>query len=506
MPQFSYQYVYDLMDAHNNLSKEAVWRECAEHYIETDPAATKECFIGASIDSRTIEKNQIFFPFKGANINGYDFVNQAMCIANSFVITDHLISQLSIEKQIVVKSTHKALQLLGMSMRKKIQGKMVAYTGSAGKTTTKMMLKHILTTLKKHVFASMQSYNTVQYGVPLSLINCPSDVFACILEAGMSEAGTLDKISALVDPDIAVITSIQRAHIGNFNSLEEIAYEKVQLVNHAKELVILPMCAYTRQMYDYAKQFGLKIYCFGDQKDENNSENSGDDTQTIENNNSIKLNAALLDMKWNGKQNVCKVRVLDQELTITIPHPSRDFVMSAMANLLVCSHLGLDLEACVKTLSTFVPFVGRGEIKKITVLAKPMKIFDESYNANFDAMVAALKTFKALEGEHPVLILGQMNDLGAFSQQLHLDLAEHIKEYKNIILLGTEMQPLVKKLKEDNVERKVFFANTLLDIFSYLHQELPYYPTETTFFIKGSRHTVNLDKVVEFLANYDKRL
>lgn len=477
------------MERADNLARDHTLVEYMKHNVMSNPAAREVEYKGASLDSRTIEPGEIFFPFKGANIDAYKFVIQAVCQAKSFAVVNHLIKQLGIDKQIVVHDTNKALQLLAAFLRADIEGKVVGVTGSAGKTTCKVMLAHILKGLKKKVYSSPRSFNTLSFGLPISLINCPGDVFAGVFEAGMSEPGTLDRMSGLMKPDVVIITSIQRAHIGNFNNEEEIAYEKMQLVNSAKEVVILPMCGYIKQMHEYATNKGLKVMVFGEQQEKDG----------------IKADAVLLEATWKGKYSLCKANIMGELVEFKLAHPAKEAALSGVANLLLCKYWGLDLKACTNTLADFKPAEGRGQLKKVSMLSKEMTVYDESFNANFDSMVAALKAFANLEANEKVLILGQMNELGDLSKQMHQDLAEHVRSYKHIFLLGKEMRALHEKLKGEVEIKELHYVNNLLDLFSLLHDKAVYYPSGTAFFIKGSRSGVNLDKAVEFLENYDAR-
>lgn len=488
MPKFTYEKVFDIMERANNLTQDRTLLEYMRHNVSVK-RSEKHYYIGANIDSRTITQGQIFFPFKGANIDAYKFVIQAVCQADSFAVVDHLVQQLGVDKQIIVQSSHLALQLLAKELRNEITGKVIGITGSAGKTTCKNMLGQMLNGIKKKTYCSEKSLNTMLYGVPLSLINCPGDVFAGVFEAGMSEPGTLDMISNLMKPDIAIITSIQKAHIGNFDTEADIAYEKMQFINHARELVILPMCPYTQNMQKYAEEVGIKTLVFGEVAEQDG----------------IKADAILLSLDWNGKHSVCRASIMGELVEFKIAHPAKVVALSAIANLLLCKYLELDVKMCSNTLSDFKAVEGRGQFKKITMMSKNMMIYDESYNANFDSMVEALKTFAKLTAPEKVLIIGQMNELGDLSHQLHEDLYDYVKDYKHIFLLGKGTIPLSYKLSNDSQQRELHYVDNLLDLFSLLHEKGVYYPSDTLFFVKGSRHGVNLDKVVDFLENYDYR-
>lgn len=492
MPKFSFKQAYEIMKAGDNLRYDKTVSTYLYEFC-LKPQSDKKHYHGVSLDSRTILPGQIFIPFVGANTDGNQFVVQAVHSADSFAMVERIHTQLSIDKQLLVESNIRGLALLANALLPFIKGKKIMITGSAGKTTTKMLLKHILSEMKQTVFASEASYNTILYGVPLTVVNCPEDVNALIMEAGMSEPGTIELIANMIQPDIAVITSIQRCHIGNFeDGLDGIAFEKSQLLHFVKEFAVIPECDYTEQFIDILEDRLIKYAIIGE---------------------SDQADGRLISTHWNGRYLECLCNIKGEEYTFLLQTPNVSIAMGVIADLLIADYLGLDLTECCKHTQTFNIINGRGALKKVKICLKDMFIYDESYNANLDSMINAIEAFKSMNNKYNIAILGQMNELGEDSQEYHLALLEHLRTMDEVFLFGAEMKVLFEALKDDIANdnytdapvRKVYHCESLLNLFSLLQKQLIFYPVGTAFLIKGSRAGNYLDKVVEFLERYSMK-
>ena len=207
-------------------------KEIAE-YIDGDFHGNDALVTGFSIDSRTINKNDVFFCIKGKNFDGHDFIRhcakKASCIITSNKIEDY---DVEAKSYIYVSDTLSALQKVSEFVRKKSKAKFIAIAGSNGKTTVKEMIAHILSEYK--ITYTKGNYNN-HIGVPLTLLSINQDEDYIIVEIGSNHRGEIEPLAKIINPDIAVVTNIGYAHIEGFGNLKNIAKEKYSIYQHIKE-------------------------------------------------------------------------------------------------------------------------------------------------------------------------------------------------------------------------------------------------------------------------------
>ena len=186
----------------------------------------------ASINSKTIKKNDIFFAIKGEKVDGNKFVSEAFKKKSSLAIVNDIDNKLPLSKQIKVKDTLDFLTTCSRYLRQNLDAKIISITGSCGKTTLKEMLGSIL----KQIFRttiSPKSFNN-KYGVPLSLFNLKQNDNFGVFEVGMDKKGEIDYLSNIIKPDLGIITNISYAHSKNFKNINQIADAKAEIINNIK--------------------------------------------------------------------------------------------------------------------------------------------------------------------------------------------------------------------------------------------------------------------------------
>ena len=224
-------------------------------------------FNNVIIDSRDNLKGSLFIPIKGQNFDGHDFIKQALDKgANASLINRDKIKLFkNHEKLIPVKDTLKSLEMLAIYARNRASNcTMICITGSSGKTTLKEWLKHSLEKDFK-TYANFGNFNN-QIGMPLSLARMPKNTELSILEIGMNNKGEIKKLSKIASPNIAIITNIGEAHIGNFKSKNEIANEKSKIFTPLEKngIAIIPRDDfYFNYLESKAFQYTKNIYSFG---------------------------------------------------------------------------------------------------------------------------------------------------------------------------------------------------------------------------------------------------
>ncbi len=181
---------------------------------------------GVSIDTRTIESGDLFVALRGETSDGHAFVSDAIAKGAAGAMVHRAVPEVS--RLLLVDDTLAALHRLGGYARERFTGRLIAVTGSVGKTTTKEMLRTILSAFG-HTHAAVASYNN-HWGLPLTLARLAPDAGFCVAEIGMNHAGEIAPLARLARPNAAVITAVEKAHIGFLGSIEAIADEKAELL------------------------------------------------------------------------------------------------------------------------------------------------------------------------------------------------------------------------------------------------------------------------------------
>ena len=363
---------------------------------------------GVSIDSRTIEKGDLFIALKGPHVDGHDHVVQALADSAAAVLVDHRPDGLADDAPVIeVDDTMTALNDLGKAGRNRSTAKIIAVTGSVGKTGTKDALRNALT-LQGKTSASAHSYNN-HWGVPLSLARMPADAEYGVFEVGMNHAGEITPLSQMIRPDVAIITTVEPAHIEFFDSIEAIADAKAEIfsgMNGGTAILNRDNPLYVRIAKGAKPPNVARTLSFG--------ENPEADARLI---------TRVADSSGNNVEAVICSRRIGYRLGL----PGQHLVQNSLAVLAAICAVDADVAAAAKTLSELTPIAGRGARRIIKVPDGSFTIIDESYNANPASMRAAMETLAAMRPEpcaKRIAVLGDMRELGKNSRDYHVALAD----------------------------------------------------------------------------------
>jgi UDP-N-acetylmuramoyl-tripeptide--D-alanyl-D-alanine ligase len=371
---------------------------------------------GISIDTRTIAPGEAFFAIQGENRDGHEFVEAALKAgAGLAVIAPDKRAQFAGDTPLLaVDNVLGGLRDLARSSRARLKGKVVAVTGSVGKTGTKEALRLALSAEGK-THASAASYNN-HWGVPLSLARCPADVKFAVFEIGMNHAGEITPLTRLVQPDVAIITTVAPVHLEYFGSLKKIADAKAEIflgVVPGGAAVINRDIPQYEQLRDAAKSAGVaRIVSFGEHE---NAE------------------ARLLRVALAPDCSTVEASILGAPVTYKIGAPGRHLALNSLAVLAAAVLAGADLALAALALAQWQPSVGRGQRIALGVAGGEALLIDESYNANPASMRAALALLGQAEiGPHGrrIAVLGDMLELGADGARLHAELADAVVDAK----------------------------------------------------------------------------
>ena len=367
---------------------------------------------GLSIDSRTAGKGDAFFAIQGENRDGHEFVDNALKAGAALaVVANSQRARFPGAPLLVVSDVLEALRDLARAARARSPAKVIAVTGSVGKTGTKEALRLALSA-DGETHASVASYNN-HWGVPLSIARWPASAKYAVFEIGMNHAGEITPLTKLVRPHVAVITGIEPVHLEFFGSLEKIADAKAEIfsgVEAGGAAVLNRDNAQFARLAAAAKAAGIhRILSFG--------EDSGAD-------------AMLVRASLQPDSSTVQANILGQPVTYKLGTPGHHLVLNSLAVLAAVSLAGADLALAALALNKLKPVSGRGERIYLTVPGGNALLIDESYNANPASMRAAI----ALLGQAPVgkhgrriAVLGDMLELGPQGAELHRELTKSIE-------------------------------------------------------------------------------
>jgi UDP-N-acetylmuramoyl-tripeptide--D-alanyl-D-alanine ligase len=370
---------------------------------------------GISIDSRTLGSGDAFFAIAGDNRDGHDFVDAALQAgAGLAVVSAAKRDAFAVDAPLlVVDDVLEGLRDLARAARARFAGKVIAVTGSVGKTSTKEALRLVLSRQGK-THASAASYNN-HWGVPLSLSRCPADANFAVFELGMNHAGEIGPLSRLVQPDIAIITTIAPVHIEFFESIHGISDAKAEifegLVENGVAILNRDNEQYNR-LCDRALDARVsRVVGFG--------EESGAD-------------ARLIKCMLQADTSTVQANILGDDVTYKLGAPGKHLVMNSLAVLAAAKIAGADLAVSALALSELQPASGRGTRIRLDMPGGHALLIDESYNANPVSMVAALALLGQAEpgsSGRRIAVLGDMLELGERSAELHAGLAQPIVDH-----------------------------------------------------------------------------
>ncbi|MBB4953208.1 UDP-N-acetylmuramoyl-tripeptide--D-alanyl-D-alanine ligase [Agrobacterium vitis] len=392
---------------------------------------------GISIDSRTIQPGEAFFAIKGDRVDGHNYASIAVANGASLMVVNEAklpaLGRLTVP-MIVVEDVLQALGRLALAARARSRAHIIAVTGSVGKTTTKEMLRQVLAP-SGEVHAAVASFNN-HWGVPLTLARMPASAEYGVFEIGMNHAGEITPLVQMVRPHLAIITTIAPAHLGNFNSVDEIADAKAEIFAGLVDggLVLLnhdnPYFEYLAGKAREADVYG--IHSFGQH---------------------AKAEFRLAEFDGGAESSTVWAMIDGETREVVIGAPGRHIAENAMAALGVVRLLGADMDGAIDALASLSAVKGRGQRHRLRTHNGLLTLIDESYNANpasMRAAIAVLATAQPHGDGRRVAILGDMLEMGEFSGELHAELSGPLLAagIEHVWLAGPEMAALKAQLPE----------------------------------------------------------
>ena len=410
--------------------RDVLWNAVEAAQATGGKAVASWSALGVSIDTRTIEAGDLFIALKGER-DGHEFVSTALGKNAAAAMVSERPKEIAADAPLLlVKDTQTGLEALGRASRARSTAKIVAVTGSAGKTTTKEMLRAMLGAVGS-VAASAASYNN-HWGVPLSLARMSRDTRYGVFEIGMNHAGEIRALVKQVRPHVALITTIAPAHLEYFGTIEAIADAKAEIFEgiEAGGAAILPADnSQFARLKAHAQSAGVaSILTFG-------TGSSAD--------------GRLVASEPHGEGQKISVSLRGKNFSCVIGAAGAHIAMNAVAALLAVQEMGADAVRCAEALAQFTALKGRGA----RIALNGIELIDESYNANPASMAAALDLLGQTQAKgngRRIAVLGDMLELGENAPELHRGISEPIATARTdlVFLCGPQMSALWSALPQ----------------------------------------------------------
>ncbi len=433
---------------------------------------------GAAIDSRKVEKDNLFFAIKGENVDGHDYIKAAFDNGAGAVVCER-VPEGEEGICIVVENTVEALKKLAAYYREQLSVKVVGVTGSIGKTTTKEFIATVLSQ-KYNVFRTEKNQNNL-IGLPLSILNIKETNEIAVLEMGISEFGEMSKLSEIAKPDICVITNISACHLETLGSLDGVFKAKTEIFEHMNPEGSICVCGDDERLAKIDDVKGIKPVTFG--FDESNTVHT---TKVV--------NRGL----WGSEITIDNG---DGIYNVSVPLAGRHMIIDALAAASVAKILDVNAEqvsfgiSCVKALS------GRNNL----IQKNSITIIDDCYNASPESMKSALDLLT--EAVTPtVAILGDMFEQGENEDRSHEEIGAYAVEkgINTIVCVGPLSKKMYDKAQSESAVKEnieVHYFETVDDAIN--NMEL-YIKKDDTVLIKAS-NGMKFNRILEALTSDEKK-
>jgi len=386
---------------------------------------------GFSIDTRSLEPGEVFVALRDVR-DGHDFVLEAFCKGAAAALVSTEYKRRDGDGALLrVRDTLEGLRSIAAAARRRTEARIVAVTGSVGKTGTKEALRACLSRLGE-THAAEKSFNN-HWGVPLTLARMPAPARYGVFEIGMNHAGEITPLTALVRPHVAIVTTVEPVHLEFFGSTDKIAEAKAEIflgLEPGGVAVLNRDNPHFDLLARRAREHGARIVSFG------RHENAD-----------VRPEVFTLDAEGSD----IAVSIGGRRIAYRVGAPGAHIAQNSLAVIATLDALGADVGKAVAALGDIRAAKGRGERREVAVAGGSILIIDESYNANPASMrsaLAAMATVPRARFPRRIAVLGDMLELGESSGPLHAALNDPIDaaEVDLVFASGENMQHLFEAL------------------------------------------------------------
>jgi UDP-N-acetylmuramoyl-tripeptide--D-alanyl-D-alanine ligase len=433
---------------------------------EFDPNAIAS---GYCIDSRTLQTGELFFAVRGERLDGHEFVGAALAkgAVGAVVRKGYAARCTARARLLAVDDPLIALQHLGAAVRRLWGRPLIAVTGSAGKTTTKEAIAHILAASHR-VLKSQGNLNN-HFGMPLQLLKLEPEHELAVVEIGMSHAGEITELAKLARPDCGVVTMVAPVHLEFFDSIAAIARAKYELIESLPPGGTAVLNGDDEYVSQFGRDFHGKVITFGVHKPADVS------AQHIESRGPL---GSAFELVANGERTAA-----------TVPLLGEHSIYNALAAVAASLQYGVSLSDAANSLATLSAGDKRGEI----ISYVGATIINDCYNSNPKALDSMVRSLAHLPGKRRIVVAGEMLELGPAAEAMHREAGRHMADYGIDVVLG--VRGLAKALVEGASAGKTRaeFVNTPEDAGEWLRSEVR--PGDVVL-LKASRG-VRLERALE---------
>lgn len=431
-------------------------------------------FSGVSIDSRTLQRENLFVAIEGAVVDGHDYIPQAVARGASGLLTRRSFQRPATIPDALpvvgVDNTHQALMRLAAWYRGEINAARIAITGSNGKTTTKEFTYQLLQAVEPHVYRSPGNFNNL-YGLPLSILDMPADTRAAVFELGISIPGEMAKLADIVRPSLVAVTNVGPSHLEFLGTVEGVAREKLTLMQNAPAETPLVVSADNPVLMAEVKKAGLRPITF-----------------------SLAGPADFVPRSVVAEADGSTTVTLDAHV-FHLALFGRHQVYNLLAAYAIVRTLGYSFDRIDTSALTFTTSPLRGQISH----EQGLTIIADCYNANPDSMATGLATLKQtpIAGEL-VIVLGDMLELGADSRRFHQELGRQLAglTFAEAVVVGPASLAVLEAARTAGLDQtRIRHFATTAEAADYL---VPRLKKGATLYLKGSRG-IGLEKIIQRL-------
>ena len=404
-----------------------------------------------SIDSKKVNKNDLFIAIKGERTDGHLYINDAIANGASIIVASKKTTVPAGIRLIVTKSTKNFIIDIATKYRKSFNVKMIAITGTNGKTTTKELLYQIVNK-NFNTFKNRGNYNST-IGLPLSLLGIMSETEYGVIEIGASRIGEIDTLSKIVNPFIGLITNISIAHLETFKTFENIVRTKLEL-------------------FDNIQKNGTAIKNFDDKSIKMSKHHRRQVSFSYKDSAQFQGSYKLKDGKY-------KVLINDNEFEIK--NNGYSVVLNFLAVYTIANIIGISNKSIQESINSFEIPDSRGKI----ATKNGATIIDDSYNANYESMRLGIDWISRLEGyRKKIAIIGEMKELGDLSEKYHIGIGKIISETSitYVLCYGDKTTKIIENIKSDKIFK--FHFKSKIDLTRYLESIIEF---GDLIYVKGSR-------------------
>ena len=449
-----------------------LWR-AAEFLPATGSFNPEAIAAGYSIDSRTLQPGELFFAVKGERLDGHEYVEAALAAgAVAAVVQQDQLGQFADKSRLMaVEDTLVALQRLGAAVRRLWAKPLIGVTGSAGKTTTKDIIAHVLST-RQRVLKSQGNLNN-QFGMPLQLLKLDHEHELAVIEMGMSHSGEIRELARLAEPNCGVVTLVAPVHLEFFDSVAGIARAKYELIESLPPGGIAVLNADDHYVSQFGRDFHGRVVMFGLHKPAD-------------------VTAKNIETHGPGGS-VFDVVVDDKVVRAALPLLGEHSIYNTLAGIAVGLQYGIPLEDAVQSLASLSAGDKRGEVLHYAGAT----VINDCYNSNPRALENMVRSLAQIQAQRHIVIAGEMLELGPAAETLHRDCGVYMGRYGIDKLLGVRglAKAMVESARQSGVDAE--FVDTPEEAGEWMKREVE---SGDAVLIKASRG-VRLERALDLWMN-----